>query len=734
MGRIGPEDALSPKAEGADSRALERGPDLTRDEALVKWLVERHGRTFSAPALRSALPAGTDLSTPAGLAHALAAFGLAARLVEAASWSVDPGALPCVIFGENGDPAILVEIGSRGRELRVLEPGKNGLETTIGRANARRTFQKRALLVAKTNIAAKGPGTLRDGGPKAASSGWFWRPVRENWGAWVQVAVAAACLNLLNFALPIFVMNVYDRVIPNLAFVTLWTLAAGVGIALALDFALRALRSGILERIARRVDIKASGALFEQALAARLTARKGGAAAIANTIREFETMRDFFSSASFVALIDLLFIGLFIAALFLVVGPLAYVPLLAIPAVLVLALLAQAPLQRSAAEAQALASKRHVVLVESLLGIEAIKSLGGEPVMRREWEDAIAASSRVSGQTRYWSGLAASGTAFIQQIVSVAVIVWGVFLVADGQITIGALIAANILAGRVLAPLAAISQTVFRANYAIRAMRSLDAFMALPRERSHAGASDLEVREGRISFRSVSFRYPVAEHPALDHLSFDIQPGERVALLGRVGSGKTTTGKILNGLLAPDDGNVLVDGHGIAQFDPAALREGIGYLTQESELFTGTLRENMLLGRPKASDEEIRAALALAGMDGFVAASSEGLDHDLGEKGSHLSGGQRQGVALARLLLRRPRVLFLDEPTNAMDQQMEAEVTQRLRAIDAGRTTLIFSTHRMSLADIANRFIVLDRGRKVLDGPKVEVLDKLRAARGQLED
>jgi ATP-binding cassette, subfamily C, bacterial LapB len=374
------------------------------------------------------------------------------------------------------------------------------------------------------------------------------------------------------------------------------------------------------------------------------------------------------------------------------------------------------------------------VLVESLLGIEAVKSLNAEPVMQREWEAAIAASSRISGRTRFWSGLATNGTQLVQQGVSVGIIVWGVYLVAEGRITVGALIAANILAGRALAPLAAISQTIFRAHYAVRAMAALDALMALPRERSDVVRSDLRVTRGAVEFREVVFRYPGAEHPAVNGLTLEIRPGETVALLGRVGSGKTTVGKLLNGLLPAESGNILIDGNAIAQFDPAELREGVGYLTQDSELFTGTLRENMTIGRPSASDEEVRQALHLAGMDGFVAANPDGLDLFIGEKGNRLSGGQRQGVALARLLLRKPRVLFLDEPTNAMDQQMEAAFIQRIASLKAELSTLILCTHRMSLAATAERFVVLDQGRKVLDGPKEEVMNTLRAAQArQLE-
>lgn len=697
--------------------------DLSSPElAVVAWLARRHDRPFSESALRSALPAGTDLSTSSGLSRALTQIGLKSRLVTLAPAEVDPTVLPCVLHRHDGTQAILTRVSGSRRGFTIVDPSDGEMEVEMPRRELRRTFTDQVLLVSARDDPARALG------PTTGTRDWFWGPVRDCWPAWVQMLVAALGINLLSLALPIFVMNVYDRVIPNAAFVTLTTLAVGVAIALVLDLSLRTLRTGILERIGRRVDLRVGAALFEQCMSARLMTRPGGAAGMANAIRDFESVRDFFGSASFVALIDLLFIGIFIAGLFFVVGPLAWVPLIAVPVVLLIAALAQMPLRHSAAAAQHLATRRHVVLVESLLGIEAIKSLNGEAVMRREWESALAASARIGGRTRFWSGLATNGALFIQQGVSVAIIVWGVFLVAEGRITVGALIAANILAGRVLSPLTAVAQTLFRAHYARSSLRALSDLMELPRERQGVVKGDLRVRKGAVAFREVSYRYPGASHPALDGVSFDIAPGEVVALLGRVGSGKTTTGKLMNGLLVPDAGTILIDGHGLPQFDPAELRDGVGYLTQESELFTGTLRENLTLGRPEASDEEMRQALRLAGMEDFVASHPEGLDLSLGEKGNRLSGGQRQGVALARLLVRGTKVLFLDEPTNAMDQQMEAAVIARLRELAAGDVTVILCTHRMSLANIADRFIVLDRGRKVLDGARQEVLETLRTA------
>ncbi|MDW4496602.1 type I secretion system permease/ATPase [Sulfitobacter sp. D35] len=693
--------------------------------ALVAWYARAFGRPYTEAALRARLAGAPDLTDPDQLARALAGIGLRSRLVLRDPARLDPIALPFLLFRKDGGPLVMTGLSQNRKLATVLDPEADWTEREVPVRKLRRTLKPGVLLVTPREDGSNAMLSPESVAPDRGH--WFWGPVRANWPNWVQVMVAALLLNLMSLALPLFVMNVYDKVIPNLAYVTLWTLAGGVAIALGLDLLMRTIRANILETIGRRVDVKVASRLFSQAMGAQLLQRPGGAAGIASTIRDFEVVREFFASASFVAFIDLLFIGIFVAVLWLIVGPIALVPLVAVPAVLVIALLAQLPIGRTAARAQQMATKRHVVLVESLSGIETIKSLNAEPAMQREWENAVAASARITGRTRFWSNVAANGTMLVQQTVSVVIIVWGVFLVSEGRITIGGLIAANILAGRVLAPLGTIAQTIFRAQYAFKSLAALDRFMALPRERAGAVSSTLRVTKGALEIRGASFTYPDAQVPALSDLTFSIASGEAVALLGKVGSGKTTAGKLIAGLIAPDSGTVLVDGIALDQYEPAELRRGIGYLPQNPELFTGTLRENLAIARPGAQDEALMRALYFAGMDGYVETLPEGLDHFVGEQGRRLSGGQRQGISLARLLLREPKLLFLDEPTNAMDQRMETQVIGRLAELNRKGTGLIVCTHRQSLAGIAARMMVMDQGRVVLDGPRAQVLGQLRS-------
>lgn len=716
---------LSPAARVKEPDAPPDEAETDPDLAPVAWMAAHHGARFTPAAVRARLPARADLAQPAMLARALAAIGLQSRLVLRKLSAVDPATLPAILFTKAGAPLILLGFSSDGRIARIADPQAALAEQEEPARKLARRITRDVMLVAPDTPGAQGGYAPRH---RDTARNWFWGALLANRGAWVQVFVAAFAINTLGLALPLFVMNVYDRVIPNLAFVTLWTLAIGVGIALLLDLALRGVRARILETLGRRLDTGIAATLFAHTLSLRPSARPDGAAVLAHQIRDLETVREFFGSASFVSLIDLLFIGVFLWVLWLIVGPLALVPLIAVPVTIALALVAQWPMGRIAAEAQQTAGQRQAVLHDALQGHETLKTLNAEPVMQRAWERASASAARINGKSRFWATVAGSGTQLVQQAVSVAIIVWGVFLVAEGQITIGALIAANILAGRALAPMGAIAQTIFRARYAGRALRTLSALMDTEPERSATVKSAARVTRGAVRLDGVSYRYPGADRDAIADLSLQIAPGERVAILGRVGSGKSSLGRLICGLLPPDSGTVLIDGQAAGQYDPAELRAGIGFLPQDPELFTGSLRDNLLMGAPRATDAEIAAALQTAGLADFVATHPAGLARFVGERGRHLSGGQRQGLALARLLLCRPKTLFLDEPTNAMDREMEAQVTERLRALSDAGTGLILCTHRPQLAALASRWIVLDQGRIMLDGNREMVTAKLGGA------
>lgn len=695
----------------------------------IAFLSSFHGRPFTEQGVLSRLPQGVADNPVETAARMLDAVGLKTRVVNLSLLQVDPGSLPVLVFQAN-TPLIVMALDTVAGQLEVFDPiSKNTVQHPVSKLT--KTLRPEKLLIAPKDAVVTA--RLSPDAKDINTSGrhWLWSELARHKSAWAQVALAAFGVNLAGLALPIFVMNVFDRVIPNLAFVTLVTLAVGVVLALVLDMILRVLRAAIIQRVSRRADLAIASNLFSLALRQRLLSRKGGAAGAITNLRDFEVVRDFFTSSSLVSLIDLLFVGLFLFVLALIVGPLAWIPIAAIPLMLLIAVLAQVPISRSARLAQQMNVKRNVVLIEALSGLETIKSIGAEPVVQREWENSVAEASRVTAKTRNWSTFTGSATILIQQLVSAGIICWGVFLVADGVVSLGALVAANILAGRILSPLAGITQTIFRANFAIWSMRSINKFVETETEQFSSLRSSLRVQKGRVRLENVSFSYPATKVPAINNISIEFEPGTTTALLGRIGSGKSTLGKLLNGTYVPSQGTVLVDGYEISQYEPAELRHGIGYMPQDPLLFTGTLRENLTMGTPEANDEEIMVALHTAGIDTFVGQLPEGLNFFIGERGERLSGGQRQAISIARLLLRKPKLLFLDEPTNAMDHQTESVVIERLKKFRSNDSSMVLCTHRMSLASIADRFIVLEQGQIAMNGPRDVVMEALsRTASG----
>lgn len=718
-----------------DQMGASEHPPLTQSQntdgplmQTAQWLSNHYTLPFLPATIQASLPDDFEVRGSTVLPRILEAAGFTSAFVRRKIDQIDPVVLPCVLFGTKGAIYVLTELDGRKKRATVVTIAEGRHTREIMVRELRRIVEPEILLVTpNADLVATRLDPIA-AAPSGARGHWLWQPVLANWNGWLQILICAVAINLLGLALPLFVMNVYDRVIPNLSFVTLWTLAAGVGIALFLDLLLKLVRTQVLELVSRRIDLQIASNLYRHALGLTLLGRPGGAAGTANQIRDFESVRDFFGSSSFVAIIDFLFIGIFLAVLYAITGPLAYVPMIAVPIVIVLALIAQVPISASVERAQQIATKRHVVLVESLMGHETIKSLNAEPVMQREWENAVAASARINGKTRLWSNVAISGTMLVQQAVSVVIIVWGVLLVAEGQVSIGALIAANILAGRAIGPLANISQTLIRANQALKSMGAINALKSLPTETDGHAKNTMVVRDGALELRNITFSYPDAQVAALDGINLSIAKGECVAVLGRVGSGKSTLGRLITGLIEPDSGLILIDGNEAAQFSKTQMREGIGYLPQDPELFTGSIRENLVLGRPRATEDEIRQALYLSGLDYFIQENPEGLNQFVGEKGSRLSGGQRQSIGLARLLLRQPKMMFLDEPTNAMDASTENIVIERLQELSRSGVGLILSTHRQSLAAIAERYVIIERGKKVLDGPKETVLKALSGA------
>ncbi len=555
---------------------------------------------------------------------------------------------------------------------------------------------------------------------------WFWSTLAQNRWAYTQVLLAAMLSNFLSLATSIFIMVVYDRVLPNEAIESLIALTIGVGLALLFDFLIKSLRAGFIDRAGQRADIEMGRRIFDQLLDMQMRARKGSTGAMASTLREFETLRDFFTSATLVAVVDLPFIFLFVFVIYLIGGPLALVPAIAVPVVLIVGIAVQPVLARLAEQSFSEGQSKQGVLVETVSGLETIKAVGAARRMRARWEDAIARQSDHGLKSRAVTQFAINATAFTQQAAQVMIVFYGVFLITAGTVSMGALIACVILTGRTLAPLAQLAQTMTRLNQARTSYRSLDALMQADSERPEGKSWISRPRlDGEITFENVHFAYPDQRQDALSGVSFTIKPGEKVAILGRIGSGKSTVARLMLGLYEPRRGAVLMDGIDIRQIDPGDLRRNVGSVLQDVWLFSGTVRENIAIGAVRPHDSDILEAARVAGVEEFIQRHPSGYDLMLAERGEGLSGGQKQAISLARALVGRPPVLLMDEPTAAMDVQNEAAVIRALKDHLQGRTMVVV-THRTSLLELVDRVIVIDQGKVSMDGPK-SLLSRARA-------
>jgi ATP-binding cassette, subfamily C, bacterial LapB len=691
-------------------------------DALI-FLAAHHGRALSREALVAGLPILDGRLSVSLFDRAARRAGLEVEPVKRALAEIPALVLPAVLVVRDRSTRILLERDGNPLQAKIVDPSE-GPDPTPRPLGAEAVdylgyaFLVRPLAAADPRVAAAGdlPGEH-----------WFWSVVRRFWSNYSHVALAAFIINTLALASPLFIMNVYDRVVPNGAAASLAALAIGLTIAIVFDFVLRTVRSRIIDMTGKKIDVVLAASIFEHVQALKMAQRPGSVGILANQMRDFDSVREFFTSGTVVAATDLMFALIFIAVLFMIAGPLAWIPLGVLPVMVIVGLLIQRPLDRAMRRLQAESAARHGVLVEALSGMETVRAIGAEPRMQTAWERSIAATARSSEDVHFWASMALTASGTAQQVTSLLMVVIGVFLIIDGSITVGALVASTMLAGRTLAPIAGIATVITRATQTIIALKAIDRVMNLERERpANRTYVARRVEQGSIAFENVTFRYPKGAEDALDKVSFRIAGGERIGIIGRVGSGKTTLGRLMVGFYEPQDGRVLVDGIDLRQYDPADLRTGIGFVLQDTDLFYGKLRDNIAFGRPSATDAEVVAAARLSGVEAFIAGHPLGYDMPIAEGGSSLSGGQKQAIGLARALIRKPKVLFLDEPTAHFDVRSEADFLERLKALGEQNLTVIISTHRLSLLAFVDRLLLFERGKLVADGPRDKVLGMLQ--------
>lgn len=698
---------------------------MSLDDPLMECLAVlagTYGRRTTAVALSAGLPLhGEQMASPAAFVRAADRINMTARMVRRPLKDiVNSPNLPCIVVLKNNEACILH--GRTPKGVAVTFPETPDAVTEILPSDLQMRYRGYAFFV-------RPRGNLdRRAGPAQIDTGrdWFWGAIWRHKKIYYEVMLAAIVINLLAIASPLFTMNVYDRVIPNAAYPTLWVLAFGVFVAYLFDFILKNLRSHFVDTAGRKADNTIAARIFEQMLAMKMAARPPSVGVHAANLKEFETLRDFFTSATIIAVIDFPFIILFILLIWMIAGPVAIIPAVLVPIVIAVGILLQKPLDKVVKESMREGAFKSALIFETLSGLETIKAQAAEGHIQRKWEELNEITSRTHVKARTISAFGLNVAGLAAGLTSVGMVIYGTYLIGAGDITMGALIAAVILSGRAMAPLASVAAILTKFSQSKESFERLNELMAAPVERP-AGQTfiSMPVMKGQIDFKDVVFRYPEQKNAALNNINLSMMSGEHVGIIGAVGSGKTTIERLILNLYQPESGSVQIDGVDVRQLDPADLRRNIGVVQQTPYLFFGTVRENITLGHESVPDSAVIRAAEMAGVMNFLRDSEAGLDTQVGERGESLSGGQRQAIAIARALLYDPPILLLDEPTASIDPGSERRLYGHLKELIKGKTILLV-THKSAVLGLVDKLILMDRGRIVAAGPRDEVIRKLQ--------
>jgi len=669
----------------------------------IQKFLAHEGLAFSVGAIRDLPELSGEIFDLQSAISALGHVGYEARIGRLKPRKLKKDLCPAIGFTFDDRAVLIEDIDKDGNfviQKRSSEHEKETLKRNVLKKSLRPFF-----------IVARKSENLK----KSSNENWFWGSLFEGKWQYFQVIIAASIANFLGLSTSLFIMVVYDRVVPNEAIESLVALTVGVLIALSFDFLIKMLRAQFVDKAGKKADKRMSRLIFQKIINLGIAVRSRNSGAMASMVREFDTLRDFFTSATLIAIVDLPFIFFFIWVISLIAGPLAMVPLVAVPLVIFSGLIIQPFLAKIAKDTLESGMSKQAVLVETLNGIETIQATGSGRLMRKRFEEASNFQSDLGLKNRMLSQFAINSASSIQQFAQVATIFYGVFLIRDGEITMGAMIAAVILGGRTLAPLSQLASAMSRANGARQAYKTLSSVMKQEPQTSTSGPKlSRPILRGTIEFQNVSFTYQGAKTPIIQGLTLKITEGQKVAVIGRMGSGKSTFARLASGLLEPTEGSILFDGIDMRQIERADIRRNLGVMLQETWLFSGSVKENLQMGYYEYDDNHILKISKISGVDDFIGKHPSGYDFQLREKGEGLSGGQKQSINLARSLLHNPNILILDEPTSSMDTASEKLILSNIKEWSKDKT-VVAVTHRNSILEITDRVLIFDDGKIIAD-------------------
>ena len=706
--------------------------DKIKDELLQCLVIftKLHNNPYSADALTIGLPVkdGEDIelfslkSSRSLFSRAASRAGFASTLVRKDLEQISPLVLPCILMLRGKKACILESFSADRKMANIITPELSTGSSAIEMSRLKDEYLGYAYYLKREFVPEDTSSTkLIDAG----NDHWFWGTLKRSKKIYFDVVIASFIINLFVLASPLFTMNVYDRVVPNNAIETLWVLALGVSVVYGIDLFLKFVRSYFLEIAGKKSDIIMSSILFERVMDMKFSNKPKSVGSFASNLKEFDTVRNFFSSASLAAIVDLPFAIIFLVVTYFIGSYIVLVPIVIMMAILCYTFFIKDPLQNAIKSTFEASAVKNGILIESLSSLETIKTLGASGHVQWNWEEATGEIANRSIKSKIITTSITTVTSFLVQLNTIAIIVLGVYMIQDTHLTMGGLIAVVMLSSRAIAPMGQVASLAANFEQTKTAYKSLSKIMQMPVERPE-GKKFVRRNsfDGKIEFKNVSFTYPDTTKGSLDRINFVIQPGEKVGIIGKNGSGKTTLQKLILGLYSPTEGSVLIDGIDINQIDPADLRRNIGYVPQDVVLFKGTVRENIVQKAPYVDDIQIIKAAKVSGVDEYVNAHPLGFDMPVFERGDGISGGQRQSIAVARAFLLDSPIILLDEPTNSLDNTVENKLKVNLKTNTINKTMLLV-THRTSMLDLVDRLIVVDNGKILLDGPRDEVLARL---------